>query len=99
MGNTFVQNPGPLPEVQPLVSAPAKPAITKVVAVTNPQQRPVAAGRLPKSSRIPSATKPQRSEKYVRALAKHYFDVLNTRAIYSGWLDPATPKKKKSKKN
>jgi len=23
--NTFVQNPGPLPEVQPLVSAPAKP--------------------------------------------------------------------------
>lgn len=95
--NTFVQNPGPLPEVQALASAPAKPTVTKVVAVTKPQ-RPVAE-HLPKSSSFPSSIEPQRSERYVSALAKHYFDVLNTRAIYSGWLEPPRPKRKKSKKN
>ena len=95
--NTFVQNPGPLPKVQALASAPAKPTVTKVVAVTNPK-RPVA-DRLQKSSSFPSSTKPQRSERYVSALAKHYFDVLNTRAIYSGWLQPPSPKRKKSMKN
>ena len=94
--NTFVQNPGPLPEVQPLASVPAKPAVTKVVvAVTNPQREE--AGRLLKSSTSSSSSKkPERSERYVSALAKHYFDVLNTRAIYSGWLEPPRPKKKKN---
>ena len=93
--NTFVQNPGPLPKVQPLASAPAKQTVTKVVAVTNPQ-RPVAAHQQPPKV---SSGEPERSERYVSALAKHYFDVLNTRAIYSGWLEPPRPKKKKSKKN
>ena len=101
--NTFVQNPGPLPEVQPLASAPAKPAVTKVVAVTNPQHQE--GGQLLKSSSFssssnkPQTSEAQRSERYVSALAKHYFDLLNTKAIYSGWLEPPRPKRKKSKKN
>jgi len=128
--NTFVQNPGPLPQDEALASAPAKPIVTKVVAVTHPQrpvtvslperpvavflptnpQRPVAvsllkrpvavslpkrpvAVSLPKFSSVSSSTQPQRSAPW----RKHYFDVLNTRAIYSGWLEPSRPRKKESK--
>ena len=101
--NTFVQNPGPLlPQVQPLASAQAKQPVTKAVPdVTSPKRlRPVQV-HLPttSTSSLSSLNESERSARYVSALAKHYFDVLNTKAIYSGWLEPPRPKRKKSKKN
>ena len=99
--NTFVQNPGPLPQVQPLASAQAKPPVTKAVPdVTSLKHlRPVQV-HLPatSTSSLSSMNKSERSARYVSALAKHYFDVLNTKAIDSGWLEPPRPKRKKSKK-
>ena len=52
----------------------------------------------PSTSSLSSMNKSERSARYVSALAKHYFDVLNTKAIDSGWLEPPRPKRKKSKK-
>ena len=102
--NTFVQNPGPLPQVQPLASAQAKQPVTKAVPdVMSPKLlRPVQVQvHLPttSTSSLSSLNESERSARYVSALAKHYFDVLNTKAIYSGWLEPPRPKRKKSKKN
>ena len=91
--NTFVQNPGPLPKLQPLASAPPKPTVTKVLAVKDTQ---LSAGvQLPKSSNSSSSTEPARSERYVSSLAKYYFDLLNTKAIYSGWIEPTRLKRKR----
>ena len=99
--NTFVQNPGPLPQVQPLASAQAKPPVTKAVPdVTSLKHLQPVQVHLPatSTSSLSSMNKSERSARYVSALAKHYFDVLNTKAIDSGWLEPPRPKRKKSKK-
>ena len=78
----------------------SEPHVSKNTFVQNPGPlRPVQV-HLPatSTSSLSSMNKSERSARYVSALAKHYFYVLNTKAIDSGWLEPPRPKRKKSKK-